>query len=387
MCPRRPEDGAGPGHPAARISGALLLLCASLALSAYGPAGYTSSDDGPPLPADTLAPMAADHPPAVTARSALVMDVGTGAVLWAADDHAPRAPASLTKLMTALLLLETPGDVNRVVTVSPLAAAAPGSRMGLAAGARLRLSDLLAGLLLPSGNDAAVAIAESVDGSPDAFVAHMQARARALHLDATTFRTPSGLDAPGQVSTARDLAAIALLDLRFPLFNRLVGTRALVVHAPDGATYNLTNLNQLLGSYEGADGVKTGTTPEAGENLVASATRDGHRVLVVVLGSQDRYADARALLDYAWSQWRWVEPSLPSYAGLPAGQGQAGGPLSLDSGPALPVHAWQAPLLGYALARGDGAASQIGQIARIVTWDDPDATAGAPARAIVAAKP
>lgn len=371
-----------------RAVAVVLMLLASVALSAYGPAGYTGSDDGSPLPDVAIAQMVDDHPPVVSAKSVLVMDAATESVLWSMDERTQRAPASLTKLMTALLLLEAPGDVDRIVTVSTRAAATPGSRMGLAGGARLRMSDLLAGLLLPSGNDAAVAIAESVGGTPDAFVARMQARSRALLLTGTSFRTPNGLDAPGQVSTARDLATVALADLRYPLFNRLVGTRTLVVRGADGATYDLTNLNQLLGTYDGADGVKTGTTPEAGQNLVASATRGGHRVLVVVLGSQDRYADARALLDYAWARWRWITPSLPPYATLPSGQGTAGGALALEAGPALPVHPWQAPVVAYALGLGgQPAGGSSAGTARVFTWDDPEAPAGATSRAVLVAQP
>jgi len=163
--------------------------------------------------------------------------------------------------------------------------------------------------LLPSGNDAAVALAEHVAGSQEAFVQLMNETSVALGLKNTTFTNPHGLDDPAQVSTATDLATMARAAFVYPLLARIVATPTAQV-----AGRALTNTNQLLGAYQGADGVKTGSTDAAGECLVASVTRDDHRLLVVVLGSADRYADARSLLDYATVGWRWRSLDLADNA-------------------------------------------------------------------------
>lgn len=173
--------------------------------------------------------------------------------------------------------------------------------MGLLPGERLSLRDLLYGMLLPSGNDAAYTIAAAVAGSQAAFAALMNAKAAALGLTHTHFVQGYGLDSPDQYTTARDMVSLARYDLRhYALFRAIVGTKDHTIGP--GRThraYVLHNLDQLLGVYPGDFGVKTGTTPAAGQNLVAAVQRDGHRLLVAVLGATDRYADATALLNYA----------------------------------------------------------------------------------------
>jgi hypothetical protein len=166
--------------------------------------------------------------------------------------------------------------------------------MGLAASEVLTVRDLLYGLLLPSGNDAAVALAEHVAGSEDAFVKLMNEAAAVLGLAETHFANSHGLDDSEQRSSAADLLKLAEADLAFPLFAEIVAQPSAYA-----AGRSLVNTNQLLGIYRGADGVKTGTTTAAGECLVASATRGGHRLLAVVLGSTDRYGDAEKLFDYS----------------------------------------------------------------------------------------
>jgi D-alanyl-D-alanine carboxypeptidase (penicillin-binding protein 5/6) len=181
--------------------------------------------------------------------------------------------------------------------------------MGLVTGETLTVRDLMYGLLVSSGNDAAVALAEHVAGSEDDFVALMNQTAAELGLRATRFASVHGLDAPGQTSSAADLAIMARAALKYPLFEHAVALSTAQV-----AGHELTNTNALLGSYPGADGIKTGTTDAAGECLVASVTRGGHRLLAIVLGSGDRYADVRALLDYAAAGWRWRSTALPNDA-------------------------------------------------------------------------
>ena len=242
--------------------------------------------------------------PLVGAAAALAVDMDSLRILYSRNATVPRPPASLAKMMTAAVALDHLGP-NTVITVPPgapsVGAAVGGTAMGLLPGERLSLHDLLYGMLLPSGNDAAYTIAQAVAGSQQAFAALMNAKAAALGLVGTHFVQGYGLDEAGQYSTAWDLMRLARYDLRhYALFDRIVATAYHYIGPgrthPDFA---LHNMNRLLGVYPGVFGVKTGTTPAAGQNLVAVVRRDGRRIIVVVLGSSDRYADATALLNYA----------------------------------------------------------------------------------------
>lgn len=242
--------------------------------------------------------------PLLAAQAALAMDLDSGRVLYSYRADMPRPPASLVKMMTAAVALDRLplGTVITVPAGAPsVGAAVGGTVMGLAPGERLSLHDLFYGMLLPSGNDAAYTIAQAVAGSQSRFAALMNAKAAALGLTGTHYMQGYGLDAAGQYSTARDLARLARYDLaRYPFFRRVVATAAYTIGA--GLTHPafvLHDTNKLLGVYPGVFGVKTGTTPLAGQNLVAAVRRDGRRILAVILGSTDRYADATALLNYA----------------------------------------------------------------------------------------
>jgi D-alanyl-D-alanine carboxypeptidase (penicillin-binding protein 5/6) len=237
-----------------------------------------------------------------------VTDLDSGLTLAAVNPHRPLPPASTVKVMTALVTLKR-ADLAAPVTVSALAAATPGSRMGLTAGQTLSARDLLYGLLLPSGNDAAMALAEHVAGDSAAFVTLMQDEATALGLTGSHFTNPHGLDEPAETITAADLMTVTRAALAYPIFREIVAQPTATV-----AGRLLSNTNDLLRVRRGADGVKTGTTIGAGECLVASVTTGGHRVLVVVLGSQDRYTDTAALLDFAAAGWRWGAGGLPDDA-------------------------------------------------------------------------
>jgi D-alanyl-D-alanine carboxypeptidase (penicillin-binding protein 5/6) len=243
--------------------------------------------------------------PAVTANSALLVDLDSGQTLFARHPDDPLPPASTAKLMTALIVLQQ-ANLDDVVTISQVAAETSGSRMGLTAGETLTVRELLYGLLLPSGNDAAVALAEHVAGSQAAFVALMNDQAARLGLTATHFTGPHGMDAEGQTTSAADLLAVARAALEYPVFAQIVATPAAEIGG-----MALANTNELLGKYPGVDGIKTGTSDAGGECLVASATRRDHRLLAIVLGSQDRYADARTLLDFAGNGWHWTATTLP----------------------------------------------------------------------------
>jgi serine-type D-Ala-D-Ala carboxypeptidase (penicillin-binding protein 5/6) len=273
--------------------------------------------------------------PAISAQSAVLMDFASGRVLYSKALHQRLPPASTTKMMTALLTLEQ-GQLQSDTAISALAGGQIGTRMGLAAGEHFAVRDLLFGLFLPSGNDAAVALAQHDGPSLQGFVDRMNARARDLGLADSHFMNPHGLDEAGHVSSAYDLAQLARFALRSqPLFDQYVSTQQhSIPAAPTHPAFDLANTNQLLGSYPGADGVKTGTTPAAGEVLVGSVTHEGHRLLMAVMASQDRYTDARKVLDNGFASFVWLRPDTFFPYALPV--------LVRDTADAI-VPAWQVP--------------------------------------------
>ncbi len=239
----------------------------------------------------------------INAPSAILVDGDSGQVLWSNNANQRRAPASTTKIMTALIVLER-GNLNDSVKISAGAAAAGGSEMDLKPGARVSVRDLLYGLLLPSGNDAATALAEYVSGRTDRFVRLMNRRARQLGLKNTRYANPHGLPAAGHYSSARDLAVIARVAMQRPMFARIVGTKLYrVPWAGHKGGRVLKNHNELLWTYGPAVGIKTGFTDSAGRCLVAAA-RKGHLFLIsVVLGEESVEAyssDSRQLLSYGF---------------------------------------------------------------------------------------
>jgi len=252
-----------------------------------------------------ISTMAWAAPPALVGQAAVLMDPETGAVLAAQNPDERLPMASTTKIMTALLALER-GHLSDKITISREAAGQEGSSMYTSAGETYTLEELLYGLLLNSGNDAAWAIAEHIAGSVPAFVTLMNERAQELGAVNTHFANPSGLPDPAHYSTARDLALIAKAAVARPDFRRLVATKAQEVPWPaKGEKRLLINHNRLLWRYDGADGVKTGYTNEARQCLVASATRGGQRFLAVVLKSEGNsiWTDAERLLDYGFANF------------------------------------------------------------------------------------
>lgn len=247
---------------------------------------------------------AAAAPEEISAVSAIVIEAQTGTVLYEknADEH--RAMASTTKIMTALLTIEA-GDPDREFTVDPLAIRVEGTSMGLREGDRVSRRDLLYGILLPSGNDAANAAAVSVAGSIPAFVERMNKRAQQLGLSDTHFVTPSGLDADGHYTTARDLAKLAAFAMRDELFREIVScTSADVEFGNPPYKRTLYNSNKMLRRYSGATGVKTGFTDNARRCLVSAAERDGVTLVAVTLNAPDDWNDHTKMLDYGFTQVR-----------------------------------------------------------------------------------
>lgn len=240
--------------------------------------------------------------PVVTARSAILVDSGTGRVVWEKRAHRRRPIASTTKIMTATLVLEHL-PLDTVVKVPPAATRTPLVREGLRRKERVPAWKLLDGLLIYSGNDDAYTLAAATAGSRLRFVKLMNQKARALGLRDTHFTSVSGVIDKGNYSSAWDLAALARYAMRDARFRRTVSIKIARIKwsAPTfGKVY--VNKNQLLGRYRGADGVKTGWTTLAGHCLVASAHRGGHGLIAVLLHSQDPYRDARRLLNFGFSR-------------------------------------------------------------------------------------
>jgi len=282
----RRRSSPRPGRPCASFWGSGLLI----PLLALGPAGAAAPPRHAPVEVD------------VTATAALLMDARTGQVLYDRNAHLTWSPASTTKIMTALVALDrTPLDA--LITISPAAAHFPeGAIVGLPAGARIPLRDLLYALLLSSGNDAAVAIAEGVAGTVPAFVDRMNAMAVQLGASQTHFTSPHGLYDREHYSTAYDLALITRVALQNPAFRQIVHTRVWTLAVPGRFPRRLINHNRLLARYPGADGVKTGYVHQSGQTLVASATHHGSRLIAVLLHSRSMYTDASRLLDYGFTR-------------------------------------------------------------------------------------
>lgn len=240
----------------------------------------------------------------VSASSAVVIDQQTGHVLWAKNPDWKRPMASLTKIMTAILILEN-CDLDDTVTISREAARTPGSSMNLRADTTYQVRDLLYGLMLLSGNDAAVALAEHNGGSTDEFVAMMNKKAILLGATNTSFTNPHGLPDEKHFSTAHDLALLTRSALAIPEFAALVASDQAVIPDPmDAAHLSIYNKNRLLWEFEGANGVKTGYTLKAGRCLVASATRNGRQVIAVILDAPRLWEDAVTLLNYGLDEYK-----------------------------------------------------------------------------------
>jgi len=243
----------------------------------------------------------------------VLIDAQTGQVYMAKNPFWPMHPASLTKIMTAVVALEA-GSLQSIATVSERAAhTSDGSIIDLHPGERIRLGELLEAALIMSANDATVAIAEHVAGNHDLFVQWMNLKAKLLGTRRTHFVNTNGYTHPNHYSTAYDLALITQYALHNPRFAALVRRREAEIVWEGGRREVISNTNRLLYSdFEGIDGVKTGTTAAAGQCLIASATRDGRRLIAVVLNSDARYRDAMALLRYGFEG---IRPVLGSERG------------------------------------------------------------------------
>jgi serine-type D-Ala-D-Ala carboxypeptidase (penicillin-binding protein 5/6) len=304
---------SGPPLRLAAIAAVLLTLFAAIGAGAVKQTGPPPTPVPPrgslsPFPQVLRTPADASRPPDVDARGALLADLDTGQILYADRPRTARPIASVTKLMTALLA-RAALPLHRVLRVDPRAEFArddfgESSTVGLRTGERVRVEDLLYALLLGSANDAAIELAIAVDGSEPAFVSHMNARAASLGMTETHLASASGLDDRGR-STPRDLLTLTRAIEQDPILRSIVDTRFHEIGSPHGRDRVVQNRNALLWLYGPATGMKTGTTRGAGACVVATASRDGRRLVAIVLGAErDAFSPAAALLDYGFDGWR-----------------------------------------------------------------------------------
>ncbi len=241
-------------------------------------------------------------PPVLSAEAAYVVDVDSGVVLLAKNPNKRLKPASLTKVMTALVSMDyyNEGQILKVKNGYK----ALGAKADLRANDEFTAEELLYALLVPSGNDAAVTLAENYPGGYSNFVSHMNEKATFLKLTNSHFSSVSGVDISNHYTSAYDIGQVALEALKRPVFRRIVSTKKITLKSEKGNIYPLFTTNQLLGE-PGIEGVKTGWTPAAGECLITLADRYNHPILISVLGSRDRFGETEKILDWVYENYIW----------------------------------------------------------------------------------
>lgn len=257
----------------------------------------------------------------VKAPAVILMEAGTGKVLYEKNPDEKRPAASITKVMTLLLVMEAIDSgtlsLDDTVTASAHAASMGGSDIWLKEGETMSVDDMLKATVIMSANDAAVALAEKVAGTEDDFVHRMNERAQQLGMTNTTFLNCNGLDEDGHLTTARDIAIMSAELIKHPKIFDYAQTW--IDYVRDGKT-QLVNTNKLLKTYQGITGLKTGTTGKAGSCISATAERSGLSLIAVVLGSEntaDRFSTATALLDYGFANWAMADPVVPEIPEIP----------------------------------------------------------------------
>ncbi|KKQ78923.1 MAG: hypothetical protein US99_C0008G0012 [Candidatus Daviesbacteria bacterium GW2011_GWF2_38_6] len=244
--------------------------------------------------------------PQFSARAVFIKDLTTDTILYQRDANIPLPIASTTKIATALVGVEY-FQPNSVLTVGD-GAKIEGAKVGLVSGESLSFRSVLYGMLLNSGNDASYTIAENYPGGVLGFVSAMNKKAADLNLSNTHFQNPAGFDNKNHFSSAADLAKISKEALKNYQLARIFATKETDVFSLDKKySHHLSNLNKLLSQVTGVLGIKTGYTSLAKENLVTLVERDGHRILMVVLGSDDRFGETTQLIDWTYANFRWSE--------------------------------------------------------------------------------
>ena len=294
----------------------LLLALAILAIFFFYPGQNVyqtiSLEKRPPVAAfngvmPTMAPYPVNAtkilPPDLTSQAILVVDIPSVVVLYQKNPQVKLAPASTTKLMTALVAMDY-FKMDDILTVKTVIT--EGRVMGLAGGDKLTFENLLYGALVHSGNDAAFTIAENYPGGVDNFVKKMNAKAKDIYLLDTSFTNPVGFEDSHHFTTAKDLARLAAYALNNSNIAKIVGTPNITVADVNFTKfYRLENVNELLGKIPGVLGVKTGWTENAGECLVTAVTRNSREILLVVLGSKDRFGETETLINWVFANYNW----------------------------------------------------------------------------------
>lgn len=275
-----------------------IIFIMSILLSGFPAVSY--GDDGVKAPQSATL-----QPPAISAQTAILIEADSGEILYEKDPDKKSYPASITKIMTALLAIES-GALDRMVKISDSAAGVEGSSIYLEPGEKISLRDLVYGLMLRSGNDAATAIAEEVGGKKDSFAMLMNKKARELGAFDTHFANPSGLHDPNHYTTARDMACIAAAAMRNPEFKKIASSKSWVTDRGDGKYNYFYNKNKVVYQYSGGTGIKIGYTRAAGRTLVASSERNGMALICVVMNAPDWFQDTYKLMDYAYSQYETI---------------------------------------------------------------------------------
>lgn len=243
--------------------------------------------------------------PKIFAKAILIKDLETDMILYQKDISTPLPPASTTKVMTALVA-SAYFKPNSPLTVTT-SANIPGANVGLTTGESLSFRSLLYGMLLPSGNDAAFAIAENYPGGVVGFVSAMNKKAAELNLLNTHFDNPAGFDSPNHYSSAKDMATITQASLKDAQLARIFATKQTdIVSLDKKYQHKLLNLNKLLSEIPGVLGIKTGKTEAAKENLITLVDRNNHKILFVLLGSDDRFLETTRLIDWVYSNFEWA---------------------------------------------------------------------------------
>ena len=290
-----------------------LLLTAALLTGPAAAAGETAEAAQPALD--------------LSAASAVLMEKETGTILYEQNPHDKLEPASVTKVMTLLLIMEAldAGTITKatMVPVSATAAGMGGSQVYLKEGEQMTVGELVKCITVVSGNDAAVALAEHLAGSEEAFVSLMNQRAAELGMADTCFVNCTGLPAAGHLTSAHDIAVMSRALLQHP---RIRDYTTIWMDSIRGGQFQLANTNKLIRSYQGITGLKTGTTGQAGSCITATAERNGLSLIAVVLGADStdhRFQDAAALLDYGFAGWKATVPEAPALEPVPVARGMA----------------------------------------------------------------
>lgn len=260
-----------------------------------------------PITATTPAPFPVNitgmYPSDITASGVVVLDIDSGVYLYKRNENIELSPASTTKLLTALVALDT-YNLDDVVTIKQMNI--DGQSMGLIPGEKITVENLLYGALIYSGNDAAWALSEYYPGGMPKFVEAMNAKAGDLHLTHSRFTNPAGYDDPNHKMTPLDLAILGESALNNKTIAKMVAIPEITISDVTHAYFHqLKNVNELLGKIPGVGGIKTGWTEGAGENLITLVERNGHRVITVVLHSQDRFGDTSRLIDWIFGNYQW----------------------------------------------------------------------------------